>query len=80
MDLARTGMQAPGSTERMVRNIVIPTVTMFKPARGKANGTAIVVAPGGAFYFLMVGHGGYGMARWLSQLGITAFVRTVASF
>ena len=29
----------------MVRNVVIPTVTMFKPAAGTANGTAFTVAP-----------------------------------
>ena len=69
-------IQAPGSTvpNRMVRNVVIPTVTMFKPAPGKANGTAMIVAPGGAFTFLMVDYEGYDMARWLTQRGVTAFV------
>ena len=45
-----------GST-LMVRNAVVPTVTMFAPASG-ANGTAIIVAPGGAFHFLMMDHEG----------------------
>src|SRR5215467_2251926 len=47
-------IQSPGSTvqNRMVRNVVIPTVTMFKPPEGTATGTAIIVAPGGAFSFL----------------------------
>jgi len=69
-------MQAPGSKvpSRMVRNVVIPTVTMFKPAAGTANGTALIVAPGGAFCFLMVDYEGYDMARWLAQQGVTAFV------
>ncbi len=69
-------MQAPGSNvpNRMVRNVVIPTVTMFKPAAGTSNGTALIVAPGGAFTFLMVDYEGYDMARWLTQRGITAFV------
>jgi acetyl esterase/lipase len=68
-------MQAPGNAgNRMVRNVVIPTVTMFKPAAGTANGTALIVAPGGAFTFLMVDYEGYDMARWLSQHGVTAFV------
>lgn len=69
-------MQAP-STEtpgQMVRNVVIPTVTMFKPTVGTANGTAIIVAPGGAFHFLMMDHEGYDVARWLTKLGVTAFV------
>ena len=69
-------IQSPGSTvpNRMVRNVVIPTVTMFKPATGTANGTAMIMAPGGAFTFLMVDYEGYDMARWLAQHGITAFV------
>lgn len=69
-------IQSPGSAvpNRMVRNVVIPTVTMFKPAAGTANGTAMIVAPGGAFTFLMVDYEGYDMARWLAQRGITAFV------
>jgi len=33
-----------------------------------------VVAPGGAFHFLMIDHEGYDMARWLAGLGVTAFV------
>jgi acetyl esterase/lipase len=67
-------MQAPGSTERMVRNIVIPTVTMFNATNGKTNGTAVIVALGGAFHFLMVDHEGYDMARRLTKLGVTALV------
>lgn len=69
-------MGAPGSEvpNRMVRNVVIPTVTMFNPAPGNANGTALIVAPGGAFSFLMVDYEGYDMARWLTRQGVTAFV------
>jgi len=69
-------MQAPGSKvpNRMTRNVVIPTVTMFRPAAGTANGTAVIVAPGGAFTFLMVDYEGYDVARWLAHHGVTAFV------
>jgi hypothetical protein len=58
-------MQVPGFTgpNGMVRNVVIPTVTMFKPAAGTANGTSLIVAPGGAFRFLMMDKEGYDMAR-----------------
>jgi acetyl esterase/lipase len=34
----------------------------------------MIVAPGGAFHFLMVDHEGYDMARWLVERGITAGV------
>lgn len=69
-------MQAPNvpSSSRMVRNVVIPTLTVFEPSADIANGTAVVVAPGGAFHFLMMDHEGYDVARWLNHLGVTGFV------
>lgn len=59
---------------RMVRNVVVPTLTVYKPATGTANGASVIIAPGGAFRFLMVGYEGVDMAHWLAARGITAFV------
>lgn len=59
---------------RYARNVVIPSVTVIKPAAGKANGTAMVVAPGGAFHFLMMDHEGYDIGHWLAERGVTALV------
>jgi len=59
---------------RYARNVVIPSVTVIKPAPGKANGTAMVVAPGGAFHFLMMDHEGYDIGHWLAERGVTALV------
>jgi acetyl esterase/lipase len=71
-------MQVPlggGTTlTTMVRNVVIPTVTMFRPVEGTANGASLIVAPGGAFRFLMMEHEGYDLARQLTPLGVTVFV------
>ena len=69
-------MQAPWTEtpRRMTRNVVIPTLTVFRPRPEIANGTSLIVAPGGAFHFLLVDHEGYDMARWLTERGITAFV------
>jgi acetyl esterase/lipase len=60
------------SGKRLSRNVVEPTLTLFKSER--PNGTAMIVAPGGAFHFLMVDHEGYEFARWLAERGVTAFV------
>jgi acetyl esterase/lipase len=65
---------APENGRRMVRNVVTPTLTLFKPAPGRANGTSLVIAPGGAFHFLMVDHEGYDMARAMAEIGVTCFV------
>ena len=59
---------------RMVRNVVTPTLTMYKPAPGKANGASVIIAPGGAFRFLMVDYEGVDMAHWLATRGVTALV------
>jgi len=41
---------------------------------GMANGTAIIVAPGGAFHILSIDSEGYAVAKWLNSRGIAAFV------
>lgn len=60
--------------EAMVRNVVKPTLTVFTPAPGTGNGTAVIVCPGGGFLFLSWQSEGTDVARWLSQHGVTAFV------
>ncbi len=58
---------------RYTRNVVIPTVTVHRPAN--PNGTTLVVAPGGAFHFLMIDHEGHDMRTgWLNTFGVTVLV------
>ena len=59
---------------KVVRNIARPTVMAFLPNSAVATGTAVVVAPGGAFHFLAIEHEGLDVARWLNARGIAAFV------
>lgn len=35
---------------RVVYNVANPTLTVFQPPAGKANGTAVIICPGGAFF------------------------------
>jgi acetyl esterase/lipase len=49
-----------------------PTLIPYLPA--KPNGTAIIIAPGGAFHALAIDHEGTKVAQWLNEKGITAFV------
>ncbi|HEX8527082.1 alpha/beta hydrolase [Allosphingosinicella sp.] len=58
----------------IITNVTVPTVTVFRPPAGKANGTAVVVVPGGAFRALPWDLDGIETARWLTRRGITAFV------
>lgn len=55
-------------------NVSKPTLTAYLPAKGTANGTAIIVAPGGAFHILSIDNEGIDVAKWLNERGITAFV------
>jgi dienelactone hydrolase len=57
-----------------VRNVTRPTLTPVLPARGKATGAAVIVAPGGAFMALAMEHEGWKVARALADRGIAAFV------
>ena len=60
--------------ERYVRNIVDPTLTAYFPAPGTANGTAVIVCPGGGFHALYIDSEGAQAARYLNSIGVTAFV------
>jgi len=58
----------------MARNISTATLTPFLPNPSVANGTAIIVAPGGGFRWLSMGNEGWEVARALNEQGIAAFV------
>jgi acetyl esterase/lipase len=58
----------------IVRNVVVPTLTVYVPEAGKATGTGVIVAPGGGFRFLSIDSEGHDVARWLVERGIAAFV------
>lgn len=58
----------------MARNISKATLTPFLPEPGKANGTAVIVAPGGGFSWLSMGNEGWEVAEALAEQGIAAFV------
>jgi hypothetical protein len=60
--------------EPMVRNVSEATLTPFLPDPAKANGTAVIVAPGGGFRWLSINNEGWKIAKALNAQGVTAFV------
>lgn len=56
------------------RNVVVPTLTVFRPAGPRGSGAAVIIAPGGGFRYLAMDHEGYDLARVLADRGLTAFV------
>jgi acetyl esterase/lipase len=59
---------------RVATNVSDPTLTVYLPDAVKANGAAVVVAPGGALQALSLDSEGTRVAEWLNSKGIAAFV------
>ena len=62
------------SGDRIVANVSEPTLAVFLPEQAIANGTAAIIAPGGALRVLGMDNEGTRVARWLNTKGIAAFV------
>ena len=58
----------------MLRNVSKPTLTVYRPEPGKANGAGVVVCPGGGWRILAWQHEGVDVAEWFAQRGYTAFL------
>ncbi|HEX8676266.1 MAG TPA: alpha/beta hydrolase, partial [Segetibacter sp.] len=58
----------------VVYNVAQPTLTAFLPPAALANGTAVIIAPGGAFHTLSINSEGTNVAKWLNAKGVAAFV------
>jgi len=57
-----------------VSKVSVPTLIPFYPEKGKANGSAVIICPGGGYAILAIGHEGYAVAKEFNKIGITAFV------
>ena len=59
---------------QVVFNVTDPTLARIDPEPGTANGTGIIICPGGGFHALSITSEGFDVARWLSARGVTCFV------
>jgi len=62
------------SQDYWTKHINNPSVTAYLPDPAKANGTAIVVIPGGGHSLLVTTTEGEAVGKWLKDRGIAAFV------
>lgn len=67
-------VKTPVAPDTVFENVVTPKLAIFQPESGKANGTAVVICPGGGFRGLGWNRGGTDMAKWFAERGTTAFV------
>jgi acetyl esterase/lipase len=58
----------------VVTNVAQPTLTVYKADLALANGTSVVICPGGGFMALSIASEGTDVAKWLASKGVTAFV------
>ena len=66
------GDKIPGPTSKDPSNV--PTLTIYLADKEKANGTAVVVCPGGGYSGRAVDHEGKQVAEWLNARGVSAFM------
>ncbi len=57
---------------RFISDVTTPVLIPY--IAPEPNGTAVIVAPGGAFHILAIDHEGHDVAKWLNSKRITAFV------
>lgn len=58
----------------VVSKVSRPTLSVFLPPNGTANGTAVIICPGGGYGVLVIKREGYDVAEAFTKMGITAFV------
>jgi endo-1,4-beta-xylanase len=66
--------QEPDIVFPVLSNIHNPSLTPYLPAKGKATGCAVIIAPGGGNMQHTIDREGYDLAQWLADRGIAAFV------
>jgi len=71
---AKTGLGPERNDKGSTSNVSEPTLTVFRPAVDRPNGTAVIIAPGGGYVMQATAREGEQYANWLSTLGVTSFV------
>lgn len=59
---------------RGLSKVSLPTLTPFIVETPEANGTAVIICPGGGYTHLAIKKESYKVAKWLNTYGISAFV------
>ncbi len=59
---------------KRLTNVSVPTLTVYRPAKDKDTGAAVVIAPGGGYHVLAWDLEGEEVAQWLNTLGVTGIV------
>jgi acetyl esterase/lipase len=65
---------APTKDAKWLTNVTKPTITVFRPAKEKNTGAAMLICPGGGYWNLAWDLEGEEVAAWLNSVGMTGIV------
>lgn len=68
----REGGTTGGESVLRITGVSEPTITVYSPSEELANGSAVIVCPGGGYNILAYDLEGDEVCQWLNDLGITA--------
>jgi acetyl esterase/lipase len=71
--LDRKQVEVTDST-RMITNVTKPSITIYRPAKDKDTGAAVIICPGGGYWNLYWELEGEEIAAWLNSLGVTGII------
>ena len=71
--LDRKQVEVTEST-KLVTNVTKPTLTIYRPAKDKDTGTAVLICPGGGYWNLYWQLEGEEVAAWLNSIGVTGII------
>ena len=57
-----------------ISNVSKPSLTVFPASPKNANGTSVLVCPGGGYNILAYEHEGSAICEWLNSMGVTGFL------
>jgi acetyl esterase/lipase len=59
---------------RMITDVTKPSITIYRPAKEKDTGTAVLICPGGGYWNLYWQLEGEEVAAWLNSIGATGII------
>ncbi len=66
--------KSPVGPIKILSNVSKPTLTIFRPAKDKDTGAAVVICPGGGYNILAWDLEGEDVATWLNSIGVTGIL------
>jgi acetyl esterase/lipase len=70
-DITKPNEDPAGKYIIRLGNVSKPTIQVFKPAKGRDTGAAVVVCPGGGYHILAMNLEGTEVCQWLNSIGVT---------